>query len=241
VKKLDLLQVGETGAGKSLRSLDATRWGRVLLIDVDNKYNPTSSKYTEAQVGLVDAYKVIRVDLKDRFNDTEGNYVFGSQGVVELIKEANKQKKYSTLILDTFSVINSIIEIEVRNKFKLKEEDKLEHGGWAMVSNRCRAVFDEMFYTPLNVIINNHVDQDKDIEGRAVIGLAGRGGFVKEIPKLMTHTQYLYFDGTKHQIKAARSLKFPVNSDVNPKFMNTDGTLKVSDLSIFDDCAYRAQ
>jgi len=215
---LRLLQIGDTGTGKSLRAADATRWGRVYFFDFDGKMKILADSLPAAQKALIDFDTYTDVESAIRFADS-------------LLKDC----PYQTIVVDTISVFNELAEEHAKVKGKIPIDGKLSYEGWDYIRNLCNELyFKRLHKLPCNVIVNCHVEKSKDLEGKEVLAAAGRGSFINGLPRRMTDVQYLAFSGGKYVVKAKKSERIATNSFVAPEFVDALGNLKVLDLSVFD-------
>lgn len=220
---LRLLQIGDTGTGKSTRAADATRWGPVYFFDFDNKMNLLSRTLSPQQKELIEY---------DTYTDVNS--------AIEFADTLLKSNPYKTIVIDTISVFNELAEEAAKIKAKTPVDGKLGYDGWDHIRNLCTEFyFKRIHQLKCNVIINCHVEKSKDIEGREVLSAAGRGSFINGLPRRMTDVQYLTFQMGKFVIKAKKSEKIATNSYVDPQHIDNLGNLKILDLSVFDKWALK--
>lgn len=222
---LRLLQIGDTGVGKSYRAADATRWGKVYVFDFDGKINLLCRTLKAEQKPLIEF---------DHYTNTTAALSFAESLL--------KNNPYTTIIVDTISVFNDMAEEEAKRRFNTPLDGKLGYEGWDYIRNICNMFyFGFLHKLTCNVIVNCHIEKSKDIEGKEVLSPAGRGGFIGSLPRRMTDTQYLTFAMGKFLIKPKKSDKIATNSYVDPSSIDAAGNLKVNDLSVFDKWAVKAK
>ena len=217
---LRLLQIGDIGSGKSTRAADATRWGRVYFFDFDGKIKvlAESPRLTNEQKDLIDY---------DSFDDI----ILAFKKADDLLKDC----PYTTIVVDTLSVFNDMLEARAMTIGKIPPTGKLGHDGWGYVRNMyIDFVMGKLFKLPCNIILNCHLGKTKDAEERDIFGPAARGSGINAIERKFTDTQFLTRIGPdKHKV-CIKSVKVPTNSYVPPQFVDALGNLTVNDLSVFD-------
>lgn len=217
---LRLMQLGESGSGKSRRAADATRWGKVYYFDFDGKIGNLvrSGFLTEEQSSLI-----------------EYDTYTSSQEAMRFAESLKTNNPYKTIVVDTSSVFNSIVETEVRQKCKLSPTAKFSYDEWGMVLGICTTFFYGLLL-PLkcNLIVNSHIKVREQADGTELLDAAGAGSFAPTLKTRMTDSQYLYKKLGKYCVSVRASEKIAINSPVDPRFVDANGVLTVSDLSVFD-------
>jgi hypothetical protein len=218
---LRLIQLGESGSGKSRRAADATRWGRVYFFDFDGKINNLM------RMGHLTAEQADLIDY-DTYTDTSSAIKFA-----ESLKANNP---YQTVVVDTSSIFNQLAEVEVRAKKKLAPDAKFSYDEWGQVLGICNTFF-YMHLLPLkcHIIINSHVKTKEQADGTEILDAAGAGGFAVTLKQRMTDSQYLTKKGGKYLVQVKASDRIAINSPMPADVVDSvTGCLKVSDLSVFD-------
>lgn len=224
-KGLRLMQLGESGSGKSHRAADATRWGRVYFFDFDGKIDNLTRS------GVLKPEQLALIEY-DTWEDTAAASKFAD--------ELLKSNPYQTVVIDTSSTFNNMVEREMRAKNKVAVTAKSSYEEWAAVLNICRDFFEnKILRLNCNVIINSHVKVREQMAGEEKLDAAGAGSYAITIKNLMSDSQYLFSRLGKPVVQVSKNDKIAINSPVDPKFVTPNGTLTVSDLSVFDGVAIK--
>ena len=227
--KFELLQCGDTGSGKTTRSLDATRFGPVFVMDLDGKLVSTANELDADQKKLI------------HFEDLKSKTMMEVTKLLKEIKAEFDSGKvpFTTLVIDTFTILNEKAYIHAMGKKLDDPKAKATFDEWGVIGNILLTFFNTLHSLPCNIIVNAHVAKNENAEGKTVLGVEGMGSFRNKIAKKMTDSHYLYFEMGKFQIKAAKSAALPANSAVNKKFLDNQGRLLTPSLEIFDERAFK--
>jgi hypothetical protein len=232
LSRFTLLQTAQSGHGKTTRSLTATRFGKVYVMDFDGKISGAARGLPSGLSADLNA-----VDVDD----------FSGQAFDDALKKlkelvALKDKiEYATVIIDTFTALNDKVYTKALGA-KLETGEKAEFSEWGKIDNLLTNFFNLLRQLPCNIIVNCHIDETTDeVSKRVRYGQAGRGGFRNKLAGWFTDSHYLAYDLGKYQVKVKNSDTFPVNTNIDPKFIDKSGVATVFDLSIFDDYAFRVK
>jgi AAA domain-containing protein len=225
--KFELLQTAHTGHGKTRRTLTATRFGKLFVFDFDGKLEAAMRTMKPEDRELV-----THTNLKEK------DYDFALSELKKL--KALTPFPYATVAIDTFTMLNEKIFVQAMGG-KLEKGTKADYDIWGMVDNKLLNFFNLLMTLPCNIIINAHVAVTENPDGRESLAPAGRGGFRNRIAPRMTDAHYLYLRDGKYQIRARNSESVPANSNFPESFYDAQGNLKVADLSVFDEYAYKVK
>ena len=197
--KFELLQTGDTGSGKTTRALDATRFGKVFVLDLDGKLVSTANELPEEQKKLIHFEDLKSASMMD---------------VIKLLSEikadfASGKVPFATLVVDTFTILNEKAYIHAMGKKLDDPKAKATFDEWGVIGNILLTFFNNLHSLPCNIIVNAHVARNESAEGKQVLGVEGMGSFRNKIAKKMTDSHYMYFEMGKFQIKAAKSAALP--------------------------------
>ena len=227
--KFELLQTGDTGAGKTTRALDATRFGPVFIMDLDGKLVSTASTLSEEQKALVhfeDLKSASWKEINQLLQEIKADFDAGNV-------------PFATLVVDTFTILNEKAYLKAMGKKIDDPKAKATFDEWGIIGNLLLNFFNTLHSLPCNIIVNAHVAKNENAEGKQVLGVEGMGSFRNKIAKKMTDSHYLYFEMNKFHIKAAKSGALPANSAVNKKFLDAQGRLTTPSLEIFNERAFK--
>lgn len=232
-KKFHLVQLGKSGAGKTTRTLTATQFGPLLVLDFDGKFQGASRKIPAAIKGEVDLSKVDVENCRDK------TYEEVLQ-LVDSIVEASKKGefKYATVCIDTFTNFSTCVYSSI---FK-SEEDLFKSNTmqqWGRVGHRTVALITKLQTLPCNLIVNCHVKED---ENGHPIGPEGKGNMARQsLQPNMSDVQYLVFERGKYKVKLTNSSIPPVNTTLPADVIDSSGFAKEFGLKIFKGFAYTAE
>jgi len=225
IKKFKLLQLGESGVGKTTRALSATRFGRVFLFDFDDKLSQLAPKIPEEQRKLID------FETFDTFDQANNR-------LAELTDEFNKgTNPYSTIIVDTWSRWHDLA-IE-KQKVLNPRRKKFEFEDWGAVKNYNRQFINDIRSLPCNLIVNTHVGMKESASGDVVLTVSTTGSFGRDLPQYFQETHFMEYDLGKFRVKAMQSSRLVANTGLPVDFYDNKGYLKTNTLEIFDQIAYR--
>jgi len=229
-KKFSLINLGASGAGKTTRSLTATQFGPILVRDYDGKLQGCLRQIPESLSDQIDVSKVSRLDCRD------WTYEQLLKHTIELKKAAEKGNlPFATIIEDTFTNFSDIIYKSIfPDETKLFERDTMQK--WGKVRHRADAIFSILQSIPCNIIINCHVRED---ENGYPIGPEGKGGFRDMLKAKVTDMHYVTLENGKNMVRVRNSNRPPVNSNVDPKWINPKGFATEFGLKILGDYAYK--
>lgn len=238
-KGFKLLQLSESGSGKSTRALDAIRFGKVCVIDIDNKLKE-----------LVDANA-------DRFNDTNVDLASvldpttKTERMVRSVPDirtfiTNAQKAFaanaapfSTLVMDTLSEFQDIVEQHHATSNK-KSVLEFSFPDWRAVKELNMEILRGLLSLPCNVIINAHLKKDKNVfdQIELVPGLTGKAG--EEAQRAFNEIHFLKYKDKKYVAFGRPQPTCSLVKTLRDKsLLDESGAFKVSDLSIFDSIAFK--
>ncbi len=227
-----LLQVGESGAGKTHRALTATTFGPVYLIDMDRKASGFAKKLPEKESKLI--------ELKECSN--------AEDVVAALIDLEKREKDFATVIFDTWSAWHDFaIDHYLRNNkanrprtigFDGQAVESLSQPDWGAIKSGNKRMLMKLLSFNLNVIVNTHVGKSQDAEDRVILTVGTTGSFGSEMARHFPETHYLHTDmNNKRQVKGAKSGKIVANTSLPTTLLDDKGNFLVQDLSILRDLA----
>ena len=165
-KQLKIVQIGESGSGKTHRALSAIDFGPMFFFDCDNKLSnyASSEKLTEEQLSKIDFITpqstseiITKLDELARMGDTI---------------------KYATIVLDTFSRWNEMVVEEIYNELG----GKMNIPGWTKAKMINARFLKKIFSLPCNVIINAHLAEKENAVGEAGFTAGGSGSASQMLP-----------------------------------------------------------
>ena len=229
-KKFQLLQLGKSGAGKSTRTLTATQFGPVLLLDFDGK--------------IQGALRKIPADIKDQVNE-DNLYIENCRGmsyenlekIIDELVAADKAGTlpFATIVIDTFTNFSDIVYGSIfKTEADLFRSNVMQL--WGRVGYRTMAQVLKLQTLPSNLIVNCHVKED---ENGLPIGPSGKGGSRDSLQPTMDDTQYLVFERGKYKVKLSNSVTPPVNTTLEAKYIDDKGYATEFGLKIFEHYAHR--
>lgn len=227
--KFQLLQVGESGHGKTTRMFSASRFGRLYVFDFDGKIQGAARNLSVADKSLI---------FTDNFKEHPVSVAF--KRLDEIKNSFDKgEKPYATIAVDTFTNLNEKLYIKAMGK-KLEAGTKAEYDEWGKIDNDMIRFFDKLFSLPCNLIINCHLGEGEDrTTKRAKYIPAGRGGYRHNLAGKMTDTHYLFIENGAYCVRVRNSETYPVNTIMPDRFITPKGLTTVNDLSVFDEYAFK--
>ena len=213
-----MLQVAESGHGKSTRAASATRFGPVQFIDADNKLSALRTRLTAEQQEL------INLEVPTSYDE------------ILKIVQGTDPKKYATIVIDTWSRVHDMT-IE-KHKGLNPRTTQLQLQDWGAIKALNKQLLNAILAFKGNVIINSHVGRDRNAADQVILTVGTIGSFGGEIPQYMSETHYLYFENG-FKVRATRTNQIVANTSLPEKFIKPDGCFIANDLSIFDETAYR--
>lgn len=220
LSRFTLLQVSESGHGKTTRALSATRFGSVKLIDLDGKLTAMRSRIPAEQQALID------FDVPKTYDE-----------LVALLDPA-KLVGFSTVVIDTWSRAHDLT-IEKHKSLNPKLVT-LTLQDWGSVKSMNTNLLSRILSLPQNIIVNTHVGKDKDALDRAILTVGTTGSFGAMMPQYFNETHFLFYDG-KFRVRGGRSNSIVANTALPEKLLDSNGLFIQNDLSVFDEIAYRGK
>ena len=232
-KKLTLLQTGQSGHGKTSRTLTATRFGKVYIFDFDGKIQGAVRKLPAAYESTMPTNWTDLIEI-DNFQEKTFDEA------LKKLKELSAQKdklSYATIVIDTYTALNDKVYEKIMGE-KLAAGKKAERDEWGMINSALTYFFNILLALPANIIVNCHVSETEDeVTKRTKYGQAGKGGHRYDLSAKFSDSHYIYFADGKYNIRLKNSDTFPVNTCLPDKFIDKNGLAVLNDLSIFDDYA----
>lgn len=230
LKKFDLLQVGDTGSGKTTRTLDAVRFGKLYVFDFDGKIGGAVRDKIKDLAGKVDF---------DNYKSADFDKAYSDLRAIKAEFDAGRTP-YATVAIDTFTLLNEAAYIKAMGKKLEQPGTKATFDEWGIIKNYLLNFINTLLSLPCNTIINAHIKQTENAEGKTVLGVEGQGGFASSIAKKVSDSHYLFYD-LKHKVRAAKSATLPANSNIDKKYIDANGLVTVPGLACFDDYAFRQE
>ena len=225
-KKFTLLQVGDTGHGKTTRALSATRFGPMFVFDFDKKLKAAARNADEKTLSLVSMAEY--ADFVKALSDAKA-----------LASEFDAGKKpFATICVDTYTALNELVYMNCLGKQAEAMNIKTDFSVWGNVAHQCNAFFNILLSLPCNLIVNTHVAKTETVDGKQALGIAGKGSHGNSLPHKMTDTHYLFMALGKWKIRALKSESLPANSSVDAKWVDSSGCLTTNSLEVFDNLAF---
>lgn len=226
LSRFTLLQTAQSGHGKTTRTLTATRFGKLYIMDFDGKAQGASRNLPVSLQINADLVEV------DTFIDSDSALL----KLKELIA-MGKKLPFTTICLDTFTALNEMAYIKFMGA-NLEKGIKADYEIWGKIDSFLLHFFNLLFSLPCNIIVNAHISESEDeVTKRTKYSQAGRGGFRTKLPNRFTDSHYLVFQYDKYQVRVKNSETLPVNTSIDPKFIDKSGFATVFDLSVFDEYA----
>lgn len=239
--RFKLLQIGESGSGKTTRALSATRFGKVAVFDFDGKLRELRSRVPKDQWELIESetFKTYDAALED-------------------LQALEKDNPYSTVVIDTWSLWHSLA-IDKQKSLYGNRKAKLSWDDWSGVRSFSETFLNTLLGLECNIIINAHAEIKESKSGYSVLSVGTTGSFGLTLPHVFQETHaleqaaggkytvrglpssrnYTYSDGQGGKLTG--TLKIIANTGLAEDKLDSRGLFKVTDLSIFDDSAYRKE
>lgn len=196
-KQLKIVQIGESGSGKTHRALSALQYGPMFFFDCDNKLAnyASSGKLTDQQLEQVDF--MVPKSTSEILNQ------------IAILEKAGESIKFATIVLDTFSRWNELVIeelIEKNNGQPLRIQD------WGTVKVINARFLKRIFSLPCNVIINAHLAEKENAVGESGFTAGGSGSAAQMLPEFVDECHYLYIKkpNNTHTVQGKGSGKFTV-------------------------------
>lgn len=226
--RFTLLQTASSGHGKTTRTLTATRFGKLYVMDFDGKIQG-AARATPASMAM----NAELVDV-DTFAEPEA-----ALAKLKELAALGEKIPYATVCIDTFTTLNDIVFVKMMGA-NLEKGIKADFDVWGKVDAYLTVFFNLLFSLKANIIVNAHVSETEDeVTKRVKYGQAGRGGFRTKLPQRFTDSHYLAFQFDKYVVRVKNSDTLPVNTSIDPKLIDKTGMATVNDLSIFDNYAIK--
>ena len=219
MSRFTLLQVGESGHGKTTRSLSATRFGNVKIIDVDNKLAALRTRIPVSEQSKIDF-------------DVPGTF----DALLASIDSVRSSNEFATVILDTWSRAHDLT-IE-KHKASNPKLTTFSFADWGAIKQMNQMLLFKLLALPQNIIVNTHVGKDKDASDRAILTVGTSGSFGAQLPQYFNETHYLNFD-MKYKVRGNKSNSIVANTSLPDSLLDSNGNFIKTDLSIFDEIAYK--
>ena len=195
-KRLKLVQLGESGSGKTHRALTATDFGPMYIFDCDGKLEnyANSGLLTDNQLSLI-----------------EFDYVKNSAQVMAKLREFKSmgdKLPHATIVLDTFSRWNEILISEITEVSK----KKMQIQDWGELKNINAKFLKELFSLPCNIIINAHLAEKENAVGELAFTAGGAGSASQMLPEFVDECHYLFIQkpANKHTVQGKGSGKLTI-------------------------------
>jgi hypothetical protein len=223
--KFKLLQVGESGNGKTTRALTAAQYGPVFFYDFDDKLTQLAPK--------VDADTKSKVEF-----ETFKEYKDAEKHLLELLASFKSgQRPYATVVVDTWSRLHDI-EIEHHKKLNPRVK-KFSFDDWGVIKGMNREFVSMLLQLPCNLIVNCHVGKRMDAQDNQVLTVGTTGSFGQELPQYFQETHYLYYEMGRFKAKCTKTSKIVANTGLPVDLYDDKGVFKSNSLDIFKQTAYR--
>jgi hypothetical protein len=195
-KQLKIVQIGESGSGKTHRTLTAIDFGPMFFFDCDKKLAnyASSGKLTDAQLENIDYIcPNTTAEIVNKLQE------FSQQG---------DKLKYATIVLDTFSRWNELLVEEIHEELG----GKMNIPGWTKVKMVNAKMLKQIFSLPCNVIVNAHLAEKENAIGELGFTAGGSGSASQMLPEFVDECHYLYIKrpNNVHAVQGKGSGKFTV-------------------------------
>lgn len=219
LSRFTLLQVAESGHGKTTRAITATQYGPIKFIDVDDLLVGMRTKISPEIQDLID------VEIPISYDE------------IRAAIEKTDPLKYATIVLDTWSAAHSLT-IKKHQALNPKQT-QMEIRDWGAVKKLNEQLLDALLSFPGNVIINTHIGKDKNAMDQQVLTVGVSGSFGAEIPRHVNEVHVLSFAGGKYRIRGNKSDTIVAKSMLPDKYLDATGHFNSNTLDIFNEIAYR--
>lgn len=214
-----LLQIAESGHGKTTRALSATRFGGVLVIDCDNKLTGMRTRVSAKDQELIE------FEVPKTYDD-----------IISVLDAVAKRKDIATVVLDTWSRAHDLT-IEKHRSLNPKVL-QFSFQDWFSIKQMNQNLLARLLALPQNIIVNTHVGRDKDAADRSILTVGTTGSFGSTMPQYFGETHYLIFD-SGYKVRGGLSNSIVANTSLPATLLNSNGFFLKTDLSIFDEIAYK--
>lgn len=220
--RFKLVQIGESGSGKTHRMLTATQFGKMFVFDMDGKLE------NYAQAGNMTDAQLANIDFCQPKTSSE---------VMAKLKEFKNKREnleYATIVLDTFSRWNELLIQEITDK----TGKKMQIQDWGVLKSDNARFIKELFSLPCNIIINAHIAEKENAVGESSFTAGGSGSASQMLPEYVDECHYLFIQKPNniHKVQGKGSGKLTIVKTLLKD--QVEGlNFKVSDLSIFEKFA----
>lgn len=232
-----LLQLGETGSTKTSRALDALRYGPVKIFDIDNKVkelvdsNPT--KYPDSMIDVVSIGQGATETLVRTYDEV--------MSVVQaLSRDCNAGKNtFATVIFDTISEFQPKVKQKAADSAKTTV-DLFTFKDWGNVLTFNLNLIYALLALPCNVIVNGHLQKEKNVFDQTTLAADLIGKAANEIPRKFNEQHFIRLVNSKATVFGKPQPQMETVKTLRPATMlETNGAFKIWDLSIFDGVAFK--
>lgn len=235
-KGFKLLQLAESGHGKSTRALDALRFGKVCVIDIDKKLKELCEanvqKYKDADIDVASVQDA--VTKKQRLLKSFAEV----QTYINNLKPDNLP--FQTLIFDTLSECQDLIEW---HHAQLNKKTPLEfsYPDWRAIKELNLSFLRTLLSLPCNVIVNAHLKKDKNVFDQVTLvpGLTGKAG--EEVLRLFNEVHFLRYKDNKWNAYGRPQPQSDSVKTLMSSKLDSSGLFVKNDLSIFDEIAFKVK
>lgn len=247
-KKLGILEYGESGCGKSIRSALAAKWGPVYIFDLDGKIGGIHEFYKN-HPELLSAKDLSNIEY-DSYRDCDA--VYSKLREIDRITTETGKCPYVTIIFDSWTAWEDIVLAKIiqdnpgKDRKKMRTGPDLKHvilvptledyGIHATVQTRLLL---ELTGLPTNLILVAHIQSRKDeVSGGREIGIQAVGKLWKLMPKYFSEVHRCFVDRGAYKVQVRADALYACNTRLQniPK----NGEIS-SDLSVFNDMAMKTE
>lgn len=227
-----LLQISESGHGKTHRTVTATQFGKLLIFDTDNKLTDARDKY----IAYGDKIELASISTKDG-DRLVNSYDEILNYVINLNKAYSEgEKPYATVAFDTWSTLHDLtIEKHRSMNPNLKQFTQQD---WGAILRLNSELFNRILALPCNLIINAHIGKSKNVYDQTILTVGTTGSFGEGMLKYFNETHALRYELGKYKARGKPSDTLVSKTMLDDKLMDSSGNFLVNDLSIFDSTAY---
>lgn len=236
------MQLGEIGTRKTVRAATAHCFGKVKIIDFDEKASVLNKHYSKEEI------------KKHFIISTHNNSENGFKNLLKELREDKKQFQskppYATLVIDTWTNFIGLCKKHItiqnsnekRPSLALDSEINIEQmiqSDYGKLNDIQNFIEDFISGFPCNLIANFHIADQIDRLGNPTgkKRAAGLGRYVEQMPGRWMEVHRLFKHPVKREflVSVINDGIYPGNSALPLDKMNQDGTLKDFDLKVFAD------
>lgn len=225
-KSFKLLQFGEPGSGKTQRACSAIKYGKVLILDTDNKFAGMVPRLMEifGEVEVANKIEVEVITTPQKYKEV-------------MAKIDDLAKDFSTIVVDTISRA-----FDLTLKQMQAENPKLD--GRAIFGKTLEqniGYLNKLLTMPQNIILNSHVGKEELADGSSKLTSTTPGRFGAILPGYFNEVHYLYINGNRKHVVQGEPSPVVASRTVLPKSLyDSMGLFKdCTNLSVFDSIAYK--